>query len=137
MKITIDGLNLFQWCKANGKNYQNTRNAIHGALNHRREKRPKKTYEEQRDDRRVRDRLHRGYSKEIAMLSKEEFDKIHSQKTGLHFIGKYNLGYVCRKLGLKYHTVFQHCIRRKKISPEEYLTAKGYDLSQFKEEFND
>lgn len=133
MKITIDGLNLFQWCKANGKNYQNTRNAIHGVLEHTREKRPKKTYEERRDENRIRDRLRKGYSKEIAMLSKEEFGKLHSQKTGLHFIGNYNLGYVCRKLGINYHTVFQYCIRRNKIAPEEYLTAKGYDLSQFEE----
>lgn len=133
MKITIDGLNLFQWCKVKGKNYQNTRNAIHGVLKHTRVKRPKKTYEEIRDEARIRDRLRKGYPKEIAMLSKEEFDKIRSQKTGVHFIGKYNLRYVCKKLGLKYNTVFQYCIIRKKITPEEYLTAKGYDLSQFKE----
>ena len=137
MKITIDKLNLFQWCKANGRNYQNTRNAIHGVLEHTREKRPKKTYEERRDEIRIRNRLRNGYSEEIARLSKEEFAKIYSQKTGLHFIGKYNLGYVCKKLGIKYNTVFAYCIRRKKMKPEEYLTARGYDLSQFKEEDND
>lgn len=133
MKITIDGLNLFQWCKVNGKNYQNTRNAIHRILEQTREKRPKKTYEEIRDDCRVRGRLRKGYSEEIAMLSKEEFYKIRSQKEGFHFIGKYNLCYVCKKLGLNYNTVFTYCIRRKRMTPEEYLTMKGYDLSQFEE----
>lgn len=133
MKITIDKLNLLQWCRMNNKNYQNTRNAIHRVLEHTREKRPKKTYEEKRDEMRVRNRLNKGYSKEIAMLSKEEFGKLYSQKTGLHFIGKYNLGYVCKKLGIKYNTVFAFCIRRKKMTPEEYLTARGHDLTPFME----
>ena len=133
MKIVIDGLNLFQWCKKNNKNYQRTRYNIMRILNQKKEKKPKKTYEERINEVRFRGRLHRGHSKEVAMLSKEEFRKLYSQKTGCHFIGKYNLGYVCKKLGLNYNTVFQYCIARKKMTPEEYLTSRGYDLSQFEE----
>lgn len=133
MKIVIDGLNLFQWCKKNGKNYQRTRYNIMRILNQKKEKKPKKTYEERAIDVRTRNRLRSGYSKEEANLSKEDFYNISSQKLGLHFIGRHNLSYVCKKLGIKYNTVFAFCIRRKKMTPEEYLAAKGYDLTPFME----
>lgn len=136
MKITIDGLNLFQWCKVNNRNYHNTRKRILSALRSnvvKKPKKPKKTYEEFKIQRLIYNRIRRGYSKEEASLPDDEFEKLKTQRRGIHKIGKYNLNYVCEKLGVKYNTVLIICIRRKKMTPREYLESKGYDLTQFEE----
>lgn len=133
MKITIDKLNLFQWCKANGKNYQNTRNRILAALKPERIRKPKKTYKQILLEARIRNRIRYGYTQEEAFLNKKDFDKLRATRYGSHKIGRYNLRYVCSQLGISYNTVFIHCIERKRMTPREYLESKGYDLTQFEE----
>ena len=81
----------------------------------------------------VRNRCRRGYTEEEAILDKDEFEKLSAQRNGIHKIGKYNLNYVCEKLGVKYNTVFSCCIRHKKMTPREYLESKGYDLTEFEQ----
>lgn len=130
MRITIDGLNLFQWCRENQRNYHNTRKALISALRVKTRKQ-KMTPEEIRRRVRIRDRCRRGYTEEEASLPADEFEKLRAQRNGIHMIGKYNIHYVCEKLGVKYNTVLIQCIRRKKMTPREYLESKGYDLTEF------
>lgn len=132
MRITIDGLNLIQWCLEHQRNYQNTRNALISAL--RLDSRKQKmTPDEIKRRVRVRNRCRRGYTFYEASLPDDEFEKLRAQRIGVHMIGRYNLCYVCEKLGVKYNTVFTYCVRRKKTTPREYLESKGYDLTQFEE----
>lgn len=132
MRVTVNGLSLFRWCNENDKNYQKIRYELLNILKEKK-KRAKRTAEEIRLDNIKRFRMKAGYSEEEASLPKEKFMLLTAQRYCTHKIGNYGLKYVCEKLGINYHTVFQYCIRRKKIAPEEYLTAKGYDLSQFKD----
>lgn len=139
MKITIDKLNLFQWCKVNGRDYHATRKRILSALKlnvdnkPKKPKKPKKTYEEFKAQMVIYSRLKRGYSKEEALLDRDTFNKLRAQKAGIHKIGKYNLRYVCDMLGVNYNTVYTVCIKRNRMTPREYLESKGYDLTQFEE----
>lgn len=139
MRITIDKLSLYKWCKVNGRHYHNTRKRILSALKlnvvykHKKPKEPKKTYEEIRAQMKIDNRLRYGYSKEEAMLDRYEFNKLRAQRSGIHKIGKYNLSYVCEQLGINYNSVYMACIMRKRMTPREYLESKGYDLTQFEE----
>ena len=139
MKITIDKLNLYKWCKVNGRDYHTTRKRILSALKlntvykPKKPKKPKKTYEEIKAQMVIYSRLKQGYSQEEALLSKDEFNKLRAQRAGSHKIGKYNLKYVCNQLGINYNTVYIMCIKRQRMTPREYLESKGYDLTQFEE----
>ena len=139
MRITIDKLSLYKWCKINGRHYHNTRKRILSALKlnvvykHKKPKKPKKTYEEIRTQMKINSRLRYGYSKEEALLNRDEFNKLRAQRSGIHKIGKYNLRYVCEQLGINYNTVYTICIIRKRMTTREYLESKGYDLTQFEE----
>lgn len=133
MRITIDGLNLFQWCLENQRNYQNTRKRLISALRVKKARKQKMTPEEIKHNMLIRNRCRRGYTEEEALLDKDEFNKLRAQRNGIHKIGKYNLMYVCKQLGVDYNTVFIVCIKRKKMTPREYLESKGYDLTEFEE----
>lgn len=133
MRITVDGLSLLKWCKTHNRKYSAVRYGILAALKQKRVKKPKKTYEDIKAELLIRNRVRYGYSEEEALLGKDEFNKLRAQKVGSHKIGKYNLRYVCNKLGVNYNTVFIQCIKRQRMTPEEYLESKGYDLTQFEE----
>ena len=133
MRITIDGISLYEWCKRNNKKYNTIRYRICTALNVERVKKPKKTQEQILLETKIRNRIRYGYSPEEASLGKDGFDKVRAARYGSHKIGKYNLRYVCNQLGISYNTVFIHCIKRKRMTPREYLESKGYDLTQFEE----
>ena len=132
MRITIYGQSLFRWCRENQRNYHNTRKALISALRVKMRKQ-KMTPEEIKRRMRVRNRCRRGYTEQEASLSDDEFEKLSAQKNGVHMIGKYNIHYVCEKLGVKYNTVFIHCIKRQRMTPREYLESKGYDLKEFEQ----
>lgn len=136
MRITIDGLSLLQWCQEHQRNYQNTRNALISALRLEGRstlRRLKLTPEEIKRRVLVRNRCRRGYTIEEASLPDDEFEKLRAQRIGVHKIGKYNLCYVCNKLGIKYNTVLTYCVRDKKMTPREYLESKGFDLTEFEQ----
>lgn len=138
MRFTIDGLSLHKWCLTNDRNYQNARNRILSALGITKEKfkelrKPKKTYEKIKTQVRINNRIKLGYSQEEALLDKDEFNKVSATRYGTYKIGKYNLMYVCKQLGVNYNTVYIMCIKRKRMTPREYLESKGYDLTQFEE----
>lgn len=133
MKITIDGLSLLQWCKVNNRKYSAVRYGILAALKQKIVRKPKKTYEEIRAQMKINSRLRYGYSKEEALLDRDEFNRLRAQRSGIHKIGKYNLRYVCEQLGINYNTVYTICILRKRMTTREYLESKGYDLTQFEE----
>lgn len=136
MRITIDKLSLYKWCKVNGRHYHSTRKRILSALKLNvvyKPKKPKKTYEEIKAQMVIYSRLKLGYSQEEALLDRDEFNKLRAQRSGIHKIGKYNLRYVCEQLGINYNTVYILCIKRNRMTPREYLESKGYDLTQFEE----
>lgn len=133
MRITIDGISLYEWCKRNNKKYNTIRYRIYTALNVERVRKPKKTYEQILLETRIRNRIRYGYTPEQAALSDEDFNRLRAMRYGAHKIGKFNLKYVCETLGVKYNTVFIQCIKRQRMDPREYLESKGYDLTQFEE----
>lgn len=128
MKITVDGKSLKAYSDENKMDYNKLKRQIERIL--------KSKTERVRTIRKrsvIQGRLANGYSLEEAKLPKEEFEKIHAQRIGSHFVGKYNLTYVCKRLGEPLQRVYATCIRRKRMTVEEYLTAKGHDLTPFME----
>lgn len=130
MKITIDGLSLFAWCKKTDRNYHKTLRLLFDVLNLLPSKRScaKRSSSQIMEDHCIRGRIKRGYSEEEARLSKEEFYELHAERHGkIKFKGK-NLSYICKKYGLSYNKVYQTCVTRKRCTIEEYLRKEGIEV---------
>lgn len=129
-KEICDGLRL------NQKSIQN-RKRRHGedffqALRHFLIRRPKKTDDEYRRNIIERSRVKRGYVGD-AVFDDYIFKETAAKRNGLdkYRVGKYNLHFVCKRIGASYNSTWVYLKRHPDKDAAEYLMERGYDVREF------
>ena len=102
------------------------------ALRHFLMRRPKKTDDEYRRKIIERSRVKRGYVGD-AVFDDYIFKDTAAKRNGLdkYRVGKYNLHFVCKRIGANYNSVWVYLTRHPEKDAAEYLMEHGYDLREF------
>ena len=102
------------------------------ALRHFLIRRTKKTYDEYRRKIIERSRVKRGYVGD-AVFDDYIFKDTAAKRNGLdkYRVGKYNLHFVCKRIGAKYKSVWVYLKRHPEKDAAEYLMEHGYDIREF------